>query len=402
MSLRELPPDQQAKKSLRRWGRLYYVPLIVLFVLSAVAAGSGYVVKKQIQNAPPVPATPAAISGPTGNARAALPATCHPSVAKPAQQLWLTGKAAKAEAVWDAHKSDLAKDYVTGKDGYVFWNDVQAMNFSQAVGRRTLSVAEAGNWHTYLSSMRDQLAAKGIPFYIVVTPAKWDIYPQELPDWAQSIRGSGPLDQLLHQYPDLPIIDIRTPLRQAAKTTPVYSRVNSHWTDYGAYVGWKSVADCINSTTTALGTLTIPPSTGVTTSDKNNEFAPYGVTSPVPDWTAPDYAPALKAVTLTKADGTSSVVPGDQATDMSLLPASTKTDGAALSKSLLFVRDSMGNSLSIPVQQEFAQTWQVRHNFDAAQPNSLPDLAKLVSEHHPDAVVLQVAERHLNFPPTTK
>ncbi|WP_158862751.1 alginate O-acetyltransferase AlgX-related protein [Leifsonia sp. AG29] len=402
MSLRELPPDQQAKKSVRRWGRLYYVPLVILFVLSAVAAGTGYVVKKHIENTPPVPATPAAVSGPVSTVSHALPASCRPAVTPPAQQLWLTGKADKAESVWDAHKSDLSKDYVLGKNGYVFWNDIQAMNFSQAVGRRTLSVDEAKTWHAYLASLRDELAAQNIPFYIVVTPAKWDVYPQELPDWAQSIRGSGPLDQLLHQYPDLPIIDIRTPLRDASKTTPVYSRVNSHWTDYGAYVGWKSITDCINTTTSALGTLTVPAMNGVTTSDKNNEFAPFNITSPVPDWTTPNYEPALKPVTLTKSDGTSSFVPGDQATDMSLLPASTTTAGAATDKSALFVRDSMGNSLSIPVQQEFAQTWQVRHNFDMTVPGGLPDIPKLVAQHHPDVVILQVAERHLNFPPATK
>ena len=401
MSLRELPPDQQATGSRRRWGRLYYLPLVTLFVLSAVAATGGYVVKKNIENAPPVPGTPAAVSGPAASTTAALPELCHPAVKQPAKQLWLDGKAAQAEAVWDAHKTDLSKDYVTGKDGYVFWNDIQAMNFSQAVGRRTLSVDEAAQWHTYLATLRDQLKAQKIPFYIVVTPAKWDVYPQDLPTWAQSIRGSGPLDQLLHQYPDLPIIDLRTPLRQASAANPVYSRVNSHWTDYGAYVGWKTVADCINQTTPTLGPLTVPATTGVKTTSENNEFAPYGITSPVPDWTTPVYDPPLKQVTLTKTDGSSSIVPGSQATDLSLLPASTQTQGAATSKSLLLLRDSMGNGLSVPVQQEFAQTWQLRHNFDAAVPGGLPDVKKLVSEHHPDAVILQIAERHLNFPPST-
>ncbi|MGO4536383.1 alginate O-acetyltransferase AlgX-related protein [Leifsonia sp. 2MCAF36] len=402
MSLRELPPDQQVRGGRRRWGRLYYVPLVVLFTLSAVAAGTGYAVKKHIETAPPALDKPAAVSGPAKTSTTALPEVCHPAVEKPKQQLWLTGKADQAEKVWDAHKGDLSKDYVTGKDGYVFWNDIQAMNFSQAVGRRALSVDEAADWHTYLASLRDELKAKGIPFYVVVTPAKWDVYPQELPDWAQSIRGSGPLDQLMHQYPDLPIIDLRAPLRDASKTTPTYSRVNSHWTDYGAYVGWKTVADCINTTDPTLGPLTVPASTGVTTTDENNEFAPYGISSPVPDWTTPTYDPQLKSVDLTKKDGTTTTVDGATATDLSLLPVSTKTTGAATSKSLLFLRDSMGNGLSVTVQQEFAQTWQLRHNFDAAEPGGLPDVAQLISQHKSDIVILQVAERHLNFPPTTK
>ncbi len=113
------------------------------------------------------------------------------------------------------------------------------------------------------------------------------------------------------------------------------------------------------------------------------------------------YNPPPKNVTVTKKDGTSTVVPGDQDTDLSLLPLSTTTNGTTTPKSLLFLRDSMGNGLSVPVQQAFAKTWQLRHNFDSAEPGGLPKIATIASQLRPDAVILQVAERHLNFPPTT-
>jgi hypothetical protein len=375
------------------------VPLIILTVLGVIAIGGGYYIHKRIQATVPAPTNPAPITGrpfvPTSSA--ALPAICQPKVQQPAHQFWLDGEAAKAQAVFDAHADDLKQPYVVGKDGWTFWNDVQAQNFSQAVGKRVLSNQEATQWHTYLKRLQDSLAAKHIPLYVAITPAKWDVYPQDLPDWAQKIRGSGPLDQLLHQYPDLPIIDMREPLRDASKLHPVYSKVNSHWTDYGASIGWTAMSQCINAATPALGPLSTPLSGGVTLAPDINEFASYGITNATPDWTVPAYSEPLKPVTVTSEDGISKVVKGTTPTDESLLPLRTTTPGAQSKHSALVLRDSMGNGLSVFLQQSFHTTWQARHNFD--DPSHIPDIPALVTKHKPDVVILQIAERFLNFPP---
>jgi hypothetical protein len=347
-----------------------------------------------------VPADPAPITGTPSASGPGLPSVCHPAVTPPPHQLWLTPQASKAQAVWDAHADDLTEPYVTGKNGWVFWNDVQANNFSQAVGRRTLSNQEAAQWHTYLSDVQAQLAAKKIPFYVVVTPAKWDVYPQELPQWAQDIRGSGPLDQIEHQFPDLPIVDLRTPLREASKSNPVFSKVNSHWTDYGAYVGWETMAKCINDVSPSIGPVSAPASSGVTLGPQSNEFATYGIPNPAkPDWTVPNYSQPLAPVKVTDSAGKTTTVAGTVPTDLSLLPVSTTTKDAQTNKSALVLRDSFGNGMSVFLQQSFAKTWQVRHNFD--DPTHIPDVGALVTAHKPDVVILQISERHLNFPPPT-
>lgn len=399
MSLRELPPDQEVHRSRSIWSRLFYVPLIILVVLSATAAATGFYVDRKLENASPFPddAAPIATESPEAGL---LGAECTLPVAAPAQEPWLDGDATAAESVWDAHAADLSKDYVVGEDGFVFWNDIQAMNFSQAVGRRALSVDEVAAWHTYLSEMRDTATAAGIPFYIVFAPAKWGVYDEELPAWAQEIRGSGPLDQLLPASTDLPIIDVRSALDDASAEQPVYSRVNSHWTDYGGYVAWQTMSACMTANSPELGEMSALPIDGVNTIDDFNEFAGYGVTNPVPDWTVPAYTNALQPVTVTGADGTVTQVAGEKGTDLSLLPVSTTTEGAQNDSSALILRDSQGNALSVPWQQTFSRTWQVRHNFDL--PSELPDLGALIDEHHPDVVILEIAQRHLNFPPPTE
>ncbi len=400
MSLRELPPKQSLSQ---RWNRLRYVPLIILVTLALVAAIIGAVTSHRQAAAAAKPPSPASIqSSLSSKTVGALPSVCHPAVQAPHQQPWLGSASdkAKAEAVWNAHQAELSQPYVLEKDGWVDWGDIQAANFSQALGRRNLSTVEATQWHDHLAKLRDSLAAMNIPLYVVITPAKWDVYPQQLPDWAQKIRGSGPLDQLEASFPDLPIVDIRAQLRTASETHQTFSKTNSHWTDYGAWVGWQAISQCIVTTSPRLSGLSAPAIDGVTISADANEFAKFGIPNPAPNVTTPIYVSALKPVTIRTNDSVTATVAGTTPTDLLKLPAETTTAGSQTPHTALFVRDSFGSSLSIPVMQSFARTWQVRHNLDGA-PSAQPDIPGLAKEHHPDVVILQIAERHLNFPPSS-
>ncbi|MBG6055362.1 hypothetical protein IWX81_001773 [Salinibacterium sp. CAN_S4] len=294
----------------------------------------------------------------------------------------------------------MTEAYITGQNGYVFWGDIQAANFSQSVGRRFLSPEELERWRSYIQELDVSLAAEGIELYVAVTPAKWGVYPEELPAWADDITGSGPLDQLMAAGSDLPLIDLRQPLREEATENAVYSRVNSHWTDYGAYVGWNAITDCIVANQPEMAALQPIPSTGVLLASDQNEFANYGVVNPVPDWTVPDFSGLLRPVTLTKAGEPSVLEDGSTRTGLESLPARTTTEGAQSDQSVLMIRDSFGSSLSVYVQQAFQETNQVRHNFDG-DPSQQPDVMTLANAYRPDLVILQIAQRHLNFPPAS-
>lgn len=402
MSLRTLPPEQRVTS---RWRRLRYVPISILAVAGVTLGIVGAVLAP---THPPVAldgTEPAGLTPPESDDQptpdaSGLPGICREPVPKPPQEPWLGDAAQRdaAEAVWQSHSVELEEPYVAWQDGWYDWGDVQNNNFSQAIGRRTLSVDEATQWHDYLAGVSDRLDAAGIPFYIVVTPAKWDVYPELMPQWAQDISGSKPLDLLMARYPDLPIVDIRMPMRAAADDDAVFSKTNSHWSDYGAYRGWSAIADCISADDTELGDLAAPSISGVEVEADRNEFAPFGIADPEPNFTAPIYSPALLPVEVTDEGGDVTTADGLAQTDLLSLPVTTRTDGARSPASALVARDSFGNALSVQLQQAFATTWQVRHNFDDA-PDSQPDLAALAIDHDADVVILQIAERHLNAPP---
>ncbi|MCS0499476.1 alginate O-acetyltransferase AlgX-related protein [Protaetiibacter mangrovi] len=393
MSLRELPPEQAVRRD--RWRHLRYVPLIALMVAAVLAATGGFYVTLRQQAAASEVATPSATasSGPT-----ALPASCTPAVDPPAGEPWMSSDSTHSETTWAEHADELSEPYVIGRDGFVFWGDIQAENFSQAVGRRYLSAEELATWRTYLTTLRDGLAAQGVPLYVVVAPAKWGAYPDELPAWTDGLVGSSALDQLLAANPDLPFVDLRAPLRDAARTTPVYSRVNSHWTDYGAAVAWTAISGCIAASDPDLAAIHLPETTGVTVSDGGSEFAQWGLTSPVPDWTTPEFAEPLLPVSLSIAGAAPTTVDGTRRVGLGELPARTWTDGAQADATALVVRDSFGVSLAPYLQQSFARTVQVRHMFDYP-PDQQPDILALSATEKPDVVILEIAQRHLEFPP---
>lgn len=395
MSSQKLPPTGPRQKFSRLEG-IRYVPLVILVVIVAIVAIVGQVAlgRGSVRTSPHSDPAVATKSTPI------LAQQCRLPVPQASEEPWSGAAEAKARAteIWSTHAAALSKPYVLEKDGWTDWGDLQAANFSQAVGKRFLSADEAKSWHTYLSKLKSGLAGLNIPFYIVVSPAKWDVYPDVLPDWAQEIRGSDSLDRLMTSYPDLPIVDVRNPLRAASASNQTYSKTNSHWTDYGAWVAWKSISGCIAASDPALSGISALPIDGVQVSADHNEFAPYGIDNPAPNWTSPTYAAPLSEVTVARKDGSSSTVPGDTQTDMLSLPVTTVNPKAQIQSSALLVRDSFGNALSVPLQQSFARTWQVRHNFDGPA-KTQPDILALAREHHPDVVILQVAERHLNFIP---
>ncbi|GAA2171712.1 hypothetical protein GCM10009846_06580 [Agrococcus versicolor] len=387
---------EQGIRPVARLRGLRYVPLVMLVVVALVLTVVGFFVQRSLQAQWAEEAAPVALPAEVG--ATSLAASCTPEVVQPEAQPWLSGDpdaVAAATAEWDAHAGEIAQPWIQGQDGMVFWSDVQAMNMSQAVGRRVLSQAEIDTWASFLSTLEADLAADDVALFVSIAPAKWDVYPELLPEWMQEIRGSGPLDQMLAVHPELPWIDVRQTLRDANATAPTFADTNSHWTDYGAAVAWQQMATCMAESDPAMAALAPPTIVDVEQQDPSNEFATYGVPDS-DDFVGPVLGETLGDVELTSGASTQTVA-GDAYVGLEALPASTRNDAAQLDMTALILRDSMGTALAPYWQDAFAETVQARHNVDA--PADIPDIGALVDEHAPQVVILEIAERHLTFPP---
>lgn len=397
--LPDLPPGVPALPGPAWWRRIEYVPLAIVTVLGIVAAGVGLTVQFQLSAAASQPASPTPDAGAIGSD---YPTVCRNPVSSPDSEPWIDDDAS-AEAIWNGNADAAAAPVVLGEGGWAFWGDQVEENFSQSVGRRYLTVSEVDAWHDYFATLRDGLAGLGTDLYIVVSPSAGSVYADQLPEWVSGIRGSTPLDQFLAASPDLPIVDVRADLIEASQSAATYTPNNSHWTDFGGYVGWQTIARCGNAMYPDSASMWVPAISAVETTAEYNEFASYGVDDVGAQWTVPVYSEELSDVSVTSA-GSTSTVPGDKALDLSLLPAETRVVDPSVRAgvgggSALILRDSMGNALSTLWQQSFDQTWQLQHRYDDW--SSPPNYAQLVEERNPDAVIVQFAERHLVNKPTT-
>lgn len=373
-----------------RWWRRYRdIPLVVLGILSIVAAIVGWVTQYRLDAAANAPA---AVAPASDGAEDAVAAACRPAVDAPAAEPWIDGDN-NAKATWDANEAQLANPVVLGRDGWAFYNDQVEENFSQAVGRRYLTVSEVEAWHDYFSTLDKALADQGIELSIQISPSATSVYPEQLPEWTDGIVGSTPLDQFLAASPDLPIVDFREALREAASADAVYTPVNSHWTDWGGYVAWHAYAQCHDAMSPDAEPLWVPGVDGVESTRVFNEYAQYGVPDAEPAWTVPDFTEEFAPVAVTDGQGATTTTDGISPVDLSKLPATTETEGAKTDKTALIMRDSMGNALSPYWGQEFAQTWQIQHRYDDW--SNPPNYRSLVDQHKPEVVIIQLAERHL-------
>ena len=186
----------------RRWWRRYRdIPLVVLSILSVIAAVVGWVTQYRLDSAA---AQPAAVAPTSGAAQDEVSAICRPAIPQPDAQPWI-GSDQAAAATWQDNAEALANPVVLGRDGWAFYNDQIEENFSQAVGRRYLTVAEVTAWHGYFSTLESALADQGIELSIQISPSASSVYPEQLPEWTDGIVGSTaarPVPRRLARPPD--------------------------------------------------------------------------------------------------------------------------------------------------------------------------------------------------------
>lgn len=284
-----------------------------------------------------------------------------------------------------------------GRDGFYFLGDAHNANISQAVGRRAYSDPEIGQFSGALRAQQAYLAAKNIPLAFVVSPAKWSIYDEKLPEWTDGMPKTHIIDQLLTADPELPLVDVRQELIDAKQTADTYSPFNSHWTDYGAAVAWAPIAEWLESHAQSIGAVPVPVIEDVEVlADHDNEFdRMYGIKGANP-WTVPVFETELPGYQITTPDGVTNQQEPGTGVEIGNLPATTSSPDAPNDARVLLMVDSTAGGLSPILASTFKETMMVRHYLDI--PAMQPSVVQLVEDFQPDLVMYLVTERHLNLP----
>lgn len=313
---------------------------------------------------------------------------------------WRSARRDRSERVFRARIEKEHRAYVRGRGDWVFFSDVQDKNFSQALGRKTLTAKQRRAWASWIATSQRTVEQAGGRYFVVVAPANWDVYWHKLPRWAKRLRGTTSLDTMLREHPELPWIDTRAALREAARDHHTYEPLNSHWTPYGGYVAWQAITRCLRATAApgdpTYDDVRVPAITGVGQAPDASEFGADGLPGGEPRSTYPIFAEPHPPTTVTHLpDGAPIENRPDHSTDTNATPLKTRTPEAqAPELRLLTLRDSMGHALSPLWSTSFGTTFQYGHGINQMG-FTPPDLAAVVAEHRPDVVLFVITERWL-------
>lgn len=276
-----------------------------------------------------------------------------------------------------------------GRDGWFFLSDQFEEEISYATGFKPAqpdavqATLEAVIWLAQASR------ETGACFLFAPAPAKPGIVSEKLPPGLLSSSGNSFLSSLfLRMVPD-DYIDLRPHLMQARTQAEPFSRLNSHWSDFGAFIAWRAIE-------ARLALAGLPPAAtpltlrAIEEMDGFNEMEGMcGHVAPN-NWTYPHFEEEFAHIVFELADGTPSPQLGRRAVQLGDMPIRVRNDAPQTQLRALVVGDSSAVSLSPYLCRHFASVRYVRHPLVGTPDETLTALR---AEPH-DVVLLANAERY--------
>jgi len=131
---------------------------------------------------------------------------------------------------------------IVGKDGWLYYTGNNEIEDCRGVTR--FDSQQLALWTKAAVLKRDWLKQQGIRYLLVIPPNKSSIHPEFLPEGYGRVRKESGLDDYLsylRRHTDLEVVDLRPPLLAAKGERSLFHRTDTHWNDYGAFLGYREM-----------------------------------------------------------------------------------------------------------------------------------------------------------------
>lgn len=286
---------------------------------------------------------------------------------------------------------------VVGRSGWLFLGDQYAQAVSSKrrpadaddLSAATRSAAAAKAWSRWLAN-------NGVKDWrILVCPDKEGLYPELLPAWYR-LAPHAPIDLALSLSDPRHVVDARAMMRRArtGETVPLYLRTDSHWTERGAFVAYRALAQSYARDDTRI----------VWLDDDQVAFAPKTIPSgdlarllQVSDVGGDASASAVLGEAMTRGRTLADALSGKRLDASALAgveapthPVITRSPGALNQRRLLWLRDSFGAALRPFITATDSEVIEL----DRGTVTPPRQLQELVRQLRPDSVLVSVVERN--------
>ncbi|MFK7935526.1 MAG: hypothetical protein AB8G22_18575, partial [Saprospiraceae bacterium] len=138
------------------------------------------------------------------------------------------------------NNSVLPDKIIVGDDGFLFLGNGHASNIDKKMGMHLFRSSELQRIDKNLYDINTWLNGQGIKFYFVIAPDKATVYPELLPFTIDSDFVT-PTEQLMESLTFPNVLDLSKGMEEAKDEELLFYRIDSHWTPYGAYLGYVSI-----------------------------------------------------------------------------------------------------------------------------------------------------------------
>jgi alginate O-acetyltransferase complex protein AlgJ len=159
------------------------------------------------------------------------------------QTEWVSGKPAGDERRLDLPLPRVDDKVAEGKDGWLFLAKDSNDTMGQHAGQRLLTDHQVQQWQDLLEQRSAWLNLHGAPYFYVIAPDAHAVYPDMLPDGFVPGPTRPALQVLDHLRERKSWAPVLYPVEEliAERDELVYPKTGSHWSEFGAFVGYRAL-----------------------------------------------------------------------------------------------------------------------------------------------------------------
>ena len=133
------------------------------------------------------------------------------------------------------------ENVVYGRDDWLYYTEDNNIAYYQ--GTNVMSLAEMEQMRYQYEMLYSLCADRGIRLGVIIAPNKEQVYPEYLPSFR--VTGEQKREAAFADYmaanSEVPFVYPLQELLAAKENYDVYSKQDSHWNEYGAYIGLKAL-----------------------------------------------------------------------------------------------------------------------------------------------------------------
>jgi len=294
--------------------------------------------------------------------------------------LWRMALIRKFNAFRYAVGDSIFNEGLAGRDGWLFYTgdySIHDYQKTEPIGKKRLSqLAEI------LNSLEQSAAQYGGVLWVIIPPDKNTIYPQYMPGEIPVIGKRSRLDQLmayLQNDTEINVLDLRPVFLDASQSSQIYYKADAHWNCLGAYYASNELLTQIGALHPEVQTHPMSDFEFGTMTDSTLDIS--GVMG---------LGFQEETVTLTPKFPTGSISHAPyEKNDSMMVAVNSETD----LPSALVIHDSFYTEcFNQFLEPQFGRV--ISSHYEKAM---LSDYLALIDAEKPDVVIVEFAERHIEY-----